>query len=86
MPKTYLTKQEKLNSDLVSWIYGDMKVKHISQSMMADELGIKQPSFNNKLRNGNFTFKDLTVIFRVLKPDTKTITRLMGVDEWITKG
>ena len=80
MPKTYLTKQEKLNNDLAAWIYGTMRVRRISQSRMAEILGIKQPSFNYKLKHGNFTFPDLTIIFEVLQPDADTVMRLMGAE------
>lgn len=81
MPKTYITKQEKLNNDLSAWIYGNMKIQKVSQKELADRIGIKQPSLNYKLRHGNYTFQDLTTIFSVLKPDADTLTRLMGVEK-----
>ena len=79
MPKVYLTKQEKLNSDLAAYIYGTMRANKISQATMAERMGIKQPSLNYKLRHGSFTFQDLTAIFDVLKPDAETLSRIMGV-------
>lgn len=79
MPKTYLTKQEKLNNDLSAWIYGQAKVRKVSQKQMADAIGIKQPSLNYKLRHGSFTFQDLTAVFGILEPDGETLMRLMGV-------
>lgn len=79
MPKTYITRQQKLNSDLSAWIYGNMKVQKVSQKELATRIGIKQPSLNYKLKHGNFSFADLTVIFGVLKPDADTLERLMGV-------
>lgn len=78
MPKTYLTRQDKLNNDLVVWIYGTMRAKKISQQKMAEALGIRQPSLNHKLRHGNFSFLDLTIIFDLLEPDEKDLMRLMG--------
>lgn len=78
MPKAYITKQQKLNEDLAAWIYGEMFVRHISQTKMAEIMGIKQPSLNRKLRQGNFTFPDLAIIFGVLQPDADTLMRLMG--------
>lgn len=81
MPKTYLTKQQKLNNDLSAWIYGNMKIQKVSQKELADMIGIKQPSLNYKLRHGNYTFQDLTTIFSVLKPDADTLTRLMGCEK-----
>lgn len=81
MPRTYLTRQDKLNNDLSAWIYGTMKVNRISQESMAAQMGIKQPSLNYKLRHGGFTFQDLTTIFGVLKPDAETVSRLMGCEK-----
>ena len=81
MPKTYITRQQKLNNDLSAWIYGNMKVQKVSQKQLADLIGIKQPSLNYKLKHGNYTFSDLAVIFGTLKPDVDTLARLMGVNE-----
>ena len=79
MPRVCLTKQQKLNKELSAWVYGQMKVRNISQSKMADVIGIKQPSLNYKLKHGSFTFQDLTAIFSELKPDAETLAFLMGV-------
>lgn len=79
MPKTYLTRSQKLNKDLVAWIYGQMKVNHVTQKQVSDAIGIKQPSLNYKLRHGSFTFEDLTAVFGLLEPDPETLSRLMGV-------
>lgn len=82
MPKTYLTKQEKLNNDLSAWIYGQAKVRRVTQKQMADAIGIKQPSLNRKLKQGSFTFQDLTAVFEILKPDKEDLARLMGANTW----
>ena len=79
MPKTYITRQAKLNKDLVAWIYGQMKVNHVTQKEVSDAIGIKQPTLNYKLKNCSLTFCDLAVIFDLLKPDGETLKRLMGV-------
>lgn len=79
MPKTYLTKQEKLNNDLSAWIYGQAKVRNVTQKQLADAIGIKQPSLNYKLRHGSFTFQDLTAVFGILEPSKDELTRLMGI-------
>lgn len=79
MPKTYLTKQEKLNNDLSAWIYGQAKVRKVSQKQIADAIGIKQPSLNRKLRHGGFTFQDLTAVFGILEPSKDELARLMGL-------
>ena len=79
MPRAYITKQEKLNNELSAWIYGQAKVRRVTQKQLADAIGIKQPSLNYKLRHGSFSFQDLTVVFEILEPDGETLMKLMGV-------
>ena len=82
MPKTFLTRQQKLNSDLAAWIYGQLKANKIPQQEIADQLGISHQAFNYKLKTQAFKFEDLVAVFRTLRPDNATIARLMGADEW----
>ena len=77
MPKIYLTKQDKLNSKLVSLIYGTMKVKKVTQRVMAERLGISQPAFAKKLKNCQFAFADLTTIFETLDMQDEEILSVM---------
>ena len=77
MPRAYITTQEKLNNKLVSLIYGTMKVKKVTQTKMADELGISQQAFGKKLKNSQFTFADLTTVFRVLDMPDEDILSVM---------
>lgn len=82
MPKSYITRQEKLNNELTAWIYGQLKAKGIPQREISKELGISTQAFNYKLKTHTFRFEDLVVTFRILRPDAKTIARLMGEEEW----
>lgn len=77
MPKSYITRQDKLNSKLVAYIYGTMKVKKIPQREMADRLGISQPAFAKKLKNCQFTFADLATIFDTLDTQDEEILSVM---------
>ena len=77
MPKVYLTKQDKLNNRLVSLIYGTMKVKRITQTMMADKLMISQQAFGKKLKRCQFSFADLTTIFETLDMPDEDILSVM---------
>ena len=81
MPKAYITRQEKLNSELSAWIYGQFKTRKIPQRVIAEQMGVTQQAFSYKLKTHSFHYEDLVVIFRLLKPDSKTLMRLMGVDE-----
>ena len=77
MPAVYITKNQKLKARLAAWVYGQMKVQHITQSMVADKLGISQPSFNRKLRNQSFDFEDFAVLVELFNPEDGEITRLV---------
>lgn len=81
MPRTFLTKQQKLNNELVAYIFGEMKVRRITQQSIADVLGITQPAFSYKLKRGIFSYQDLTEIFGILQPDGEKLQKLMGVKE-----
>ena len=77
MPKVYITKQDKLNNKLVALIYGTMKVRHVTQTTMADKLEISQQAFGKKLKNKQFTFSDLVTIFQELEISDEDILSVM---------
>lgn len=79
MPKVYLTKQDKLNNDLVALIYGTMKVKHVTQKQIADRLLISQPAFCGKLKRKKLTFEDLVTVFEMLGFTDEQILSVMRV-------
>ena len=77
MPKTYITKQDKLNNDLVALIYGMMKIRHVTQKQIADRLYISQPAFYGKLKRKKLTFEDLVTIFEMLDFTDEQILSVM---------
>ena len=79
MPKAYLTKQDKLNSDLSAWLIGAMRVRGLRQADAARALGISQQAFSLKLKRAAFRFDDLVCLFGLLEPDANTVAGLMGV-------
>ena len=81
MPKVYLTRQDKLNRKLIALIYMAMKAKGLTQSDVADRLGIKQPSFAKKLKKCQFTYADLTIIFEALDMQDEEILSVMRLCE-----
>lgn len=78
MPKVYLSEEQKLSERLTRWIYGEMRLKNMSQYKLADELGISQPALSKKLRSRSFSYKDFIVFVRVFKPDAEEVMRLLG--------
>lgn len=81
MPKAYISKEQRQRARLAAWIYGNMKTRHIPQRQLADEMGISQAGFSQKMNKQIFTYSDLLVIFRVLKPSEKELVMLLGLDE-----
>ena len=77
MPRVYLTKQDEMSNKLVAMIYGTMKVKHVTQTKMADVLEISQQAFGKKLKHKQFTYWDLVRIFKELGFEDEQILSLM---------
>ena len=78
MPKVYLNENQRLSARLSSWVYGEMKIQKIPQRVMAEEMGVTQAAFSQKLRGCNFSFDNFLTLVRVLKPETKDLERLLG--------
>jgi len=78
MPRVYLSENERLSERLSAWVYGQMKVKKIPQRIMAEEMEISQPALAQKLKNRSFTYSDFLTFVRVLEPDDKELSRLLG--------
>ena len=81
MPKTFITKQEKLNNDLAVWLTGEMKVQQKKQVEVASALGISQQALSNKIRTKSFKYEDLVALFEIFQPEAETIVRLMGASK-----
>lgn len=78
MPRVYLSENDRLTARLSSWIYGEMKTQGISQRVMAQEMQISQQALSKKLKTRSFSFTDFLAVVRVLKPDEKELSRLLG--------
>ena len=79
MPRVYITKQEQLNVRLSRWVYGELKVRQMSQAQLAREMQISQQALSMKLKIARFTFEDLCTFIRVFKPETDDLERLLGM-------
>ena len=79
MPKVYLSSQEKLNSRLAAWVYGELKIRQMTQKDLAKEMQISQQALNLKLRIARFTFEDLCTFIRVFEPSDDDLKRLVRI-------
>lgn len=78
MPKVFLSENKRLTEKFVAWVYGEMKVRKMSQRQMAAELDISQQALSVKLKTKSLSFEDFLAIIRVLEPDERELGRLIG--------
>lgn len=86
MPKVYLTSEMRLRDNFAAWLYGQMKLNGESQKALARDMGLSQQGMCKKIKKQSFTFDDFVFFVKRFQPDTDTILKLTGADEWITKG
>lgn len=65
-------------NDLRRYISGKMRSEDIRQQDMAEELGITQGAFSQKLRKGQFDYSDLVRMFSKLHSTNEEIQRLFS--------
>ena len=83
MPKTFLSEKDRLSDRFTSWVQGQMKLRHITQKQLADELQITQQALSYKLKNRQFSFADFVTIVGVFAPDPSELAWLVGKKESI---
>ena len=77
MPKITLDRKHRNEHLLLVYIRGAMDEQNITQSEMADYMGVTQQCLSKKFKNGSLTVTDLLKIFDKLKPDDSTLLKLM---------
>lgn len=78
MPRVYMSESERLNDRLVTWIIGTMKMKGITQKVLAEEMMISQAALSVKLKRRSLSFTDFLAAVKVLDPDIEEIAWLVG--------
>ena len=79
MPRVTIKRKDYKLTDFRRWLVGEIKVQGFRQSDVADWLGITQQAVSQKLKLGNFTLKELLIIFEKLKTDADQIGKLLEV-------
>lgn len=79
MPRITSRRKIYKEKDLGSWIAGQMRTRKLTQTHMADKLGISQPAFGKKLANSQFTYADLLTVIQEIQPSDEDILKLMKV-------
>lgn len=79
MPKSYYNEFDRRADKLQAFIYGQMKLKHLTQEKMADELGMSRQSFGYNLSHLSFNPLELMRVFNALEVDEEEVGRLLCV-------
>lgn len=77
MPRVNLLKDKYMSEDIGSWIVGQMYRQKLKQKDLADALGTSQSNVCKKLMNNRFEYRDLLIIFRLLRTSDDEIIRIM---------
>ena len=78
MPKVYLSENDRLKDRLATWVYGQMRLKNISQRVLAEELHITQQGLSYKLKNKQLSYTDFVTFVSVFEPDHDELAWLVG--------
>jgi len=77
MPKVILGRTEYKKNAFSTWIASKMYELDLTQSDMAELMGITQPAFSNRLKKGLFSYEDVITLLKKLKATDEDILRLM---------
>ena len=79
MPKVYLSERDRLCSRLAKWVYGELRVRKMPQSALAEKMGITQQSLSRKLSGENFKYSDFLFFVKEFEPTTKELLEMIGM-------
>jgi len=77
MPKVSLDPMQKKQWEIQRYIIGEMKLRHITQQDLADELEISQPAVRYLINHAqSISYSQLLIIFKVLETTDEDRRRL----------
>jgi len=79
MPKVYLNERDRLCSKLARYVYGEMRIRRITQTEMAEKMNISQQALSHKLRTESFGFSDFLFFVKEFEPSQKELLDLVGM-------
>lgn len=77
MPRVSIKKKDYKKTDLTKYIVGEMRVQGVSQCVLAEKLGITQPTLCYKIKNSVFSYGDLLEIFDLLNTTDEQKVKLL---------
>ena len=79
MPKVYLTEREQMCARLSKWLYGELRVRRMSQATLAEKMGISHQALSRKLRTSSYSYSDFVFFMKEFEPDQKELLELIGL-------
>lgn len=77
MPRVYLTDTDRLYARLTAWVYGQMKIRKLSQRSLAEKRGISHQALSKKLSRGRFDFEDFAFFVKEFHPSDKELREII---------
>lgn len=77
MPKVYLKETDKILNRIKEFIIGRAKRLNLTQTQIANELGITQQCYSKKLKRLSFSCGELVELLNVLEVSEEDINRLL---------
>ena len=79
MPKVYLSERDRMCARLSRWIYGELKVRRLSQRTMAEKMGISHQALSQKLKRSSFDYSDFVFFVKEFQPSDKELREIIGI-------
>lgn len=79
MPKVYLTEKERICARLSRWVYGEMKVRRLSQESVAKKMHISHQALSRKLLKSSFDYSDFVFFVKEFQPSDKELKEIIGI-------
>ena len=79
MPRVYLTETEKVKAKFVAWLYGQMKLRNMTQSALAKKRGISPQALSVKLKKHSFEIDDFLFFVKEFQPSDKELREISGL-------
>lgn len=77
MPRVAIKKKDYMASDMAKWLVGKMYENGLRQQDLAKMIGISQPAFSVRLKNGEFSYRELITLFENLKVTDEEVLKIM---------
>ena len=79
MPQVYLSESDRMRARLAKWVYGELRIRRMSQATLAAKMGVTHQALSQKLRRKSFSYTDFCFFVKEFEPTQKELLDLVGV-------